>query len=170
MLSLRGKWNVKVTKGTKLQSKDTHLPPALYRRVLHGDRCASETLQGVHISRASWIAAWNVRATYLAIISMKKKKKKEKKASGCVSYKTDTNWRGTRWQGIWLLEWYFSQWRILNRFRSLLEIFSDFFYHIWLNIFFPRLLLLAKRAVVSSIQEQSNEGKWKNWVKINKLF
>lgn len=80
MLSLRGKWNVKVMKGTKLQSKDTHLPPALYRRVLHGDRCASETLQGVHISRASWIAAWNVRATYLAIISMKKKKKKKKKS------------------------------------------------------------------------------------------
>lgn len=99
-----------------------------------------------------------------------KEKKKRKKASGCVSYKTDTNWRGTRWQDIWLLEWYFSQWRILNRFRSLLEIFSDFFYHIWLNIFFPRLLLLAKRAVVSSIQEQFNEGKWKNWVKINKLF
>lgn len=119
--------------GTKLQSKDTHLPPALYLRVLHGDRCASETLQGVHVSRASWIAAWNVRAAYLTIISMKKKKK----ASGCVSYKTDTNWRGTRWQGIWLLEWYFSEWRILNRFRSLLEVFSHFFYHIWLNIFFP---------------------------------
>lgn len=78
MLSLRGKWNAKVAKGTKLQSKDTHLPPALYRRVLHGDRCASETLQGVHISRASWIAAWNVRATHLAIISMKKKKKRKK--------------------------------------------------------------------------------------------
>lgn len=44
-------------------------------RVLRGDRCASETLQGVCISKGSWIAAWNVRATYLTTISAKKKKK-----------------------------------------------------------------------------------------------
>lgn len=69
---LQRKWNSNVTKGRKNRRTRTYHLHSI-ERVLRGDRCASETLQGVCISKGSWIAAWNVRATYLTAISAEKK-------------------------------------------------------------------------------------------------
>lgn len=103
---LQRKWNSNVTKGRKNRRTRTYHLHSI-ERVLRGDRCASETLQGVCISKGSWIAAWNVRATYLTAISAEKKK-----SNGCVSRRTDAKWREIRWS------WKWHPWIILNRFRS----------------------------------------------------